>query len=191
MFKKKRELTDIAKEMEQVKFKAHQYTQDLKVLRGKRNELEDDQSKETMHTTIDETVGRVQQLKDVGDRIIHAEQELDACLVEQNNLEDEIISIIDSVKVVRDDAIDQFEKEVTRVEKLAKQLQSEVNKLAEQRKEIVQRNSKIRGIADKYLNKTKAQRVTASEHDSHCSEQVRQIRNLLVKQAGQGMDAIG
>lgn len=95
-------------------------------------------------------------------------------------MEVEVISIIDSVKAIRNETKDQFKKDVTRVEKLAKQLQEE-NKLAELRKDIVQKNSNIRGIAEKYLNKSKVQSVTASEHDSHCSEQVKLNRSLLVK----------
>lgn len=190
MLRKKRELTDIAKEMEQVKFKVHQYTKDLKVLRDKRNDLEDEQGNESMHTSIEETVERVQLLKDVNDQILLAEKELDDCLVEQNALDGEVISIIEAIKVIRNEVLEQFDKDVSRIEKITKQLQSEVNNLAEQRKEIVLKNNSIRGIADTYLSKTKAQLVTASERDSHCSDQVRHIRSLLVKQAGQGMDTI-
>lgn len=190
MLRKKRELTDIAKEMEQVKFKVHQYTKDLKVLRDKRNDLEDEQGNESMHTSIEETVERVQLLKDVNDQILLAEKELDDCLVEQNTLDGEVISIIEAIKVIRNEALEQFDKDVSRIEKITKQLQSEVNNLAEQRKEIVLKNNSIRGIADTYLSKTKSQLVTASERDSHCSDQVRHIRSLLVKQAGQGMDTI-
>lgn len=190
MLRKKRELTDIAKEMEQVKFKVHQYTKDLKVLRDKRNDLEDEQGNESMHTSIEETVERVQLLKDVNDQILLAEKELDDCLVEQNALDGEVISIIEAIKVIRNEALEQFDKDVSRIEKITKQLQREVNNLAEQRKEIILKNNSIRGIADTYLSKTKAQLVTASERDSHCSDQVRHIRSLLVKQAGQGMDTI-
>lgn len=190
MLRKKRELTDIAKEMEQVKFKVHQYTKDLKVLRDKRNDLENEQGNESMHTSIEETVERVQLLKDVNDQILLAEKELDDCLVEQNTLDGEVISIIEAIKVIRNEALEQFDKDVSRIEKITKQLQSEVNNLAEQRKEVVLKNNSIRGIADTYLSKTKAQLVTASERDSHCSDQVRHIRSLLVKQAGQGMDTI-
>lgn len=190
MLRKKRELTDIAKEMEQVKFKVHQYTKDLKVLRDKRNDLENEQGNESMHTSIEETVERVQLLKDVNDQILLAEKELDDCLVEQNALDGEVISIIEAIKVIRNEALEQFDKDVSRIEKITKQLQREVNNLAEQRKEIVLKNNSIRGIADTYLSKTKAQLVTASERDSHCSDQVRHIRSLLVKQAGQGMDTI-
>jgi len=190
MLRKKRDLSDIRKEMDQVKFKVHQYTQDLKILRGKRNELENEQGKETIHTSIEETVERVQLLKDVNDQILLAEKELDACLVEQNKLDDEVVSIIEAIKVTRNEEVVQFDKEVSRVEKLAKQLQIEVDKLAEQRRKIIKNNQSIHGIAENYLNKTKAQAITAKEQDQHCGIQARQIRNLLVKKAGQEWDTI-
>ncbi|MEA0554176.1 hypothetical protein U1P98_01135 [Lysinibacillus irui] len=190
MLRKKRDLSDIRKEMDQVKFKVHQYTQDLKVLRGKRNDLENEQGKETMHTSIEETVERVQLLKDFNDQILLAEKELDACLVEQNKLDDEVVSIIEAIKVIRNEELVQFDKEVSRVEKLTNQLQIEVDKLAVQRRKIIKNNQSILGIAENYLNKTKAQEITAKEYDQNCGNQARQIRNLLVKKAGHEWDTI-
>lgn len=190
MLRKKRELSDISKEMDQIKFKVHQYTQDLKLLRGKRNDLENEQGKETMHTSIEETVERVQLLKDVNDQILLAEKELDACLIEQNHLDDEVVSIIEAIKVTRNEEVVQFDKEVSRVEKLTKQLQNEVDKLAEQRRKIIKNNQNILRIAENYLNKTKAQAITAKEYDSNCGDQARQIRSLLVKKAGHEWDTI-
>ncbi|WP_249663398.1 hypothetical protein, partial [Lysinibacillus fusiformis] len=79
-----------------------------------------------MHTSIEETVERVQLLKDVNDQILLAEKELDACLIEQNHLDDEVVSIIEAIKVTRNEEVVQYDKEVSRVEKLSYQLQNEV-----------------------------------------------------------------
>lgn len=186
----KRTLEVITKETEQIKFKVHQCTEQLKVLREKRNEVEVRQGNENMSTPIEETVARVQELKSINEKISQVEIEMNGYLDEQELLDQEIISIINDMKNQRNEALEKFEQEYKEVLELSKELQVKVNKLAEQRSQISLKGNQIQNIAQRYLNNTKAKQVLYGEPETNYTKQVNQIRSLLVKQAGKGIGAI-
>lgn len=186
----KRTLELITKEAEQIKFKVHQCTEQLKDLREKRNEVEVRQGNENMSTPIEETVARVQELKSINEKISQVEIEMNGYLDEQEILDQEIISIINEMKNQRNIALEEFEQEYKEVLKISKELQVKVNKLAEQRSQISLKGNQIQNIAQRHLNKTKAKQVLYGEPETNYTKQVNQIRSLLVKQAGKGIGAI-
>lgn len=190
MLKNVKTVQQIKKEMEQVKFKIHQYTEDLKGLREKRNELESKQNKETMYTPMEETVSRVQELKKIKDEIEKTELLMNQCIDEQYSLENEVVEIIEQEKVKRNQEIKSFNKECERVEKLSIQLQNELNNLVDHREQILQYNNRINSIAVNTLNPSKAKEVIQQETDFSCINQANKIRNMLVNVAGSGMKSI-
>lgn len=190
MLKNVKTIQQIKKESEQVKFKIHQCIEDLKELREKRGDLEIKQSKETLHTSMEETVSRAQELKKIKDEIEQAELQMNQYIEEQYSLENEVLEIIEQEKVKRNQEIKSFNKECERIEKLSIQLQDELNKLAEHRSLIFNHNNRIDSIAKSALNPSTTKEVIRQEKDFNCINQADKIRKMLVKTAGSGMTTI-
>ena len=190
MLKNVKTIQQIKKESEQVKFKIHQCIEDLKELREKRGDLEIKQSKETLHTSMEETVSRAQELKKIKDEIEQAELQMNQYIEEQYSLENEVLEIIEQEKVKRNQEIKSFNKECGRIEKLSIQLQDELNKLAEHRLLIFNHNNRIDSIAKGALNPSTTKEVIQQEKDFNCINQADKIRKMFVKAAGSGMTSI-
>lgn len=190
MLKSAKSIQQIKKESEQVKFKIHQCIEDLKDLREKRNDLEIKQSKETLHTPMEETISRAQELKKIKDEIEKAELQMNQYIDEQYSLENEVLEIIEQEKAKRDQEIKSFNKECERIERLSIQLQDGLNKLAEHRSLIFNHNNRIDSIAKSALNPSNAKEVIQQEKDFNCINQADKIRKMLVKVAGSGITSI-
>lgn len=178
-----RTIRAIQEELEQVKFKLQQSTNSIRDEAKKEQELIQSQEKETMLTTMDESLERVQQITNVRQEIQRLQSNIVQVVESKNQLEDEFTGMVLELINDSDKVETEFFTAIDKTKKTRAKLQEELNTLATKRKEILGITNKVETHLTNTLGPQKAKEVNAMIRGVDSRNLANQILNLFVNSA--------